>query len=276
MKFSVKILIVIFTLSLFSWCKIYSQKIGSPIEPGTAPIQREIGIVLGLGYNFQSGILYPTCTECQFDNGHKFGFSIGAVYEQEINRHFRFGIMGMFDNMNLYASYLERESVWLYSKKTDLTFLAEVLFRHEANSQINYLSGIPFLKWSPTQALFFKLGFSVSYLSSAKIQHKKILLDRIIRVENIDTLEVELAQGGYEKILDDGDIAQTKSLQFFVVPMVGLNFYLGGHFYLSPEFIYMMPLMAMSDKSKDFKINAWRIALELRYAFTVSKYQSVE
>lgn len=266
-----RIILYVTIIAVFAFCKSYSQKISTPIEPEGHGINREIGIMAGLGVNSQSGTMLVDCENCLFENGSKFGYSVGALYRHELTNTFFFGLMVRYDDMSFDASYSERESANVYSEKTGEQYTVPLSFRHEANTTISYLSAIPFVEWEPFTFMFFRLGFSASIVSGANIIHKKQLVDRYVTLGEIDSVRVELAGGGYEATVEDGEIPDVGSLQLSALPMAGFTIDLRRGFFLSPYVSFALPLTNFSERGTDFKISQFRFMLELRYAFTVNK-----
>ena len=262
-----KLLLILFLIPAAALNDAYSQKLSSPIDPGELPQPVEYGLILGIGDNFQTGSFLVDCPDCVFEDGAAFGYSVGASYENYLFHPLRYGIMGLYQQKGIEASYVERELVPIRALETDNTYNIPVNFRHEAATNIAYLSAIPYIDLTIWNTLFFRLGFSMSYVLNANLEHSKILTDRYASVGNIDSVRIELESGGYQQMVQDSHFDDVNKLQFSLMPMAGFQFSPADHVLISPLFAYTLPFTNLSENGEDFKIHSWRIMIEVKYVF---------
>lgn len=264
---TLKITIILLIIAVNS--HLFSQKIASPLEPEVKPIQREVGIILGVGPNWQTGSFVPTCTKCSFENGTKTGISIGGLYEQDVTPFLQAGLAIIYDSRGINASYREIEATTAVSPNTGDTVAANVQFRHQATSGIGFLTAMPYLKYSPFKFLFIKLGYSLSYVVSSSILHTKELLQNSVLLNDGTTATVSLTKGGTLAVIEDGPFPNINKFQMALEPIIGLNFNLSKNVFLSPGYQFTIPLTNMTSTGDNFKIYSWRIFIELRVALSM-------
>ncbi len=240
-----------------------SQKIATPLEPEiSAPIQ-EIGLILGLGANFQSGTFLVECEDCFFENGTGFGFNVGVVYEVEFIEKFRFGSYAAYNNMSIESTYREREAI-------DVEDLGKVpiWFRHFGKAKFSYLDIVPYLKWKPANFFFLRAGAGISYVLGSNLTHTQKALDDKVFHQG-QWYNVNIVNSDDNTVVnEDHSFPEVNKLQLAFKPAIGFNFDLGNWFYLSPVFEYSIPFSSPSEQGIDFRINSWRITFELRHDFT--------
>jgi len=229
-----------------------------------------MGFLFAFGPNWQGGEFIDTCNCPSFKDGTKFGFSFGFLYEQDLSSAFQWGAASIFNNLGLIASYKQSELIDAVSPSTGKSEKVTIWFRQEAKTNFWYSSLVPYLKWSPSEYFFVKLGFSASYVFYSHLSHTKELLTTSVRLGNGEPVNVKFTESGSTmETVYDGRFPALNPLQFGIEPMVGLNLFIGKNVFLSPGFWYSLPLTTLSSKGADFKSNSWRIFLELRWAFSM-------
>lgn len=267
-------LFLIVNITFFILHPAYSQKISTPLDPRVEPLGKDVGIIFGIGDNFQSGEFRVNCQECLFDNANGLGFTLGALYQQEFTRDLWFGFMALYEGTTMQASFKEKELLEFTLQNSTETEMVPVLFRHTADTKFGYLTGIPYIMWTPTDFFFVRLGLSASFVLDAKIKHTQEALDKIVFLSNGDTAYVHFGPGrGNSVVVEDGDFPEIKSFQLGLSPSVGFNLKLSEIFHLAPSFQYTIPLGILSDKGNGFKVNYWRLLLELRLSLETDKYR---
>lgn len=251
-----------FAIIIFFLCstELFSQ-MADPITPQAERQPEDIGVIFGLGANLQSGVSKVDCENCEFENGSKFGFSIGALYENGILKEkLKWGIIGLYDNLSIYSSFKEREAFEYEPSK-----FVPINFRHHSDLSVSVFSAIPFIKWSPTEILFFRAGPNISYISTAHVTHEKEILDKTADLPNGETVSVHFSGSNSTKItVEDGDYRDVRNLQFGLSLMGGLNFQIDSNYTFAPYFFYNLPFSNISDYGKNLKISSWRIVFEFR------------
>lgn len=261
-----RITIIISTI-FFTFNLALSQQLASPISPGELPLDKQLGILIGFGSNFQSGEFYVECDDCIFENGNGFGFTLGALYEQELFETLYLGGQLLYDNMNITSTYREREPIPFRIEGTDEFESVPVLFRHKGEVKVSYFTIAPYIKWSTADFFFLKLALNGSFVINANLKHTQELLDKKVLLSNGETATISFADGsGNTRTLQDEKLPQLNSFQLYFSPAIAFNFRLSHRLYFSPEFQYNLPLNNISEFGNAFKINSWRFLIEFRYS----------
>lgn len=241
-------------------CDLFSQG-ATPIVPEEERQPKDLGIIIGLGMNLQSGTSKVNCENCEFEDGTKFGFSLGAVYENGIvDEKLKWGIIGLYDNLDIYSSFKERESFEYEPNK-----FIPVNFRHHSELSVSAFSVIPYLKWSPAKVIFLRVGPNISYLVSTNVLHTKEILDKTTELPTGEITSISFPDTKSKKTtVEDGEYKDVNNLQFGLSLMSGFNFQFDNDFTFAPYFMYNIPFTNISEYGKDLKISSWRIIFEFR------------
>ncbi len=265
--YTMKILLLYFTFFLaliggsFS---ALSQKVSSPLVPEEPPKQIELGAVFGLGQNNLKGLYKADCDFCEFESGNGFGYSIGAVFAVDIRTFLQAGALLTYDSKSLASSFKSIESVGFFNPPNNYEKL-DIPFRYNADISIGAFDFQPFIQATPFDFLFARLGLGVYFIASSNISNEKNLLKFKDTLKTGEIVDLSFEDGKKKTTLEDRKIPGLNSAQFYLEPAVGFNFRLSERFNLSPVFQYSIPLTQLSDEQEDFKINSWRISLELRH-----------
>jgi hypothetical protein len=245
---------------------IFSQPLSETDQSAKRVSKKEFGIFAGLGGNIQSGLLTTSCDVCNFENGRKVGFTIGVLYEHEINRSFQFGGLLGYDSRSIDATFRENELLDATSTVTNRTEKVPILFRNSATLDFNNIMFVPYIKWNPAKFLFFRLGLDLSLNVSANLKRTKELLQNTARLSNGEIVNVRFTETKENIITqEDGEYSNANKLLFGIAPMIGGNIKLSKKTTLSPIFSYFYPLNAYSKSVTNFNISSMRVILELRF-----------
>jgi hypothetical protein len=245
----------------------YSQTTDdTPLSPVAEPPAEQLGLVLGIGQNMQSGSYLVDCEDCIFEGGVGFGWTIGAVYERELSDAFRYGMMLTFEGRNIESAFSENEPVNVMSEASGHEETVEVLFKHTGEVGSTSLAVLPFIKWLPSDYFFVKIGPTISYVLSANIKHTKELQQETVRLSTGEIYELSAADGGNSKVVEDGEFPDVSSLQLGISPIAGVNIPIGKSAALSFLYQHRIPFTEFSSKGDGFKISSWRVLVELRFA----------
>lgn len=264
MNLLLKTLMIVIVASLSTANQAESQTMPSPIQPEQLYNYHQLGLVIGFGQNFQSGKYYVDCDDCVFEDGVKFGFTIGLNYEYNLSNMINIGVMGLFDDFGLKNSFVENEKLNVTSDDGSYNEIITVPFRHTAEAKFTTFSIMPHIKFHPVKFVFFDLGFSMGIPLSSNIKHEKELTKTTARLSNGAIVDIRI-EGTQETkvVLEDKEFPEVNKPQFSIVPMIGLNFIVNKKIFLRPFFMYRLPISNYSDKGEDFMINSWRIMFEL-------------
>ncbi|MFC2131738.1 hypothetical protein ACFLSQ_09910 [Bacteroidota bacterium] len=275
---------ILFLISFFIFyfstltATLFAQKFSTPLEPQSPPKQTELGLLFGLGNNFQTGIYQPYCDECQFEDGNKLGFSAGLVFLRDFNKTFQWGASLTYNSRSTRSSYIVNEMVQILIDPKDPNKYEErpIPFRNIGEIDVGELSLQPFFQWSPVQFAFIRLGFGASIITNANFLHTKELLkfkDTLTTGEIVDiTID---GDDPNQKVVEDREMPGINTFQMSLEPAIGFNFEISPQIYLSPLFQYSIPLTKLSNIQKDFNINKWRITIELRFAIKIREFKRI-
>lgn len=256
--------IILFILvSVFAAQNILCQS--NPLTPLTEDKERDFGVLIGLGMNFQTGdfYTYKDC-KCLFSDGSKLGYSFGAFYQEEFANSLKWGLMLLYEGKSINSSYRIKEIDTVTSQITNRSELLPLEYRYKAETDINMISFLPYLDISLVDFLLTRVGFSVSTLTKAKFTHSKELLQNTARLSTGEVVIVDLeGSDGKIKVIDNTEFQNKNSLQFGAFAMLGANIRLSGNLYLSPVFQYSIPFTNISDEGNNFKVHSWRFFAQL-------------
>ena len=246
------------------------QKQSNPINPGRELIPEYVGFIIGLGQNFQTGKMYVECPGCVFEDGVKFGYTFGVYYESVLAGPLKFGLDVLYDYQGVKSSFLENESVEVSSELVDYKENVVLPFRHTADVDINTLMFIPYLKYSPVDYFYAKLGFSMNYIFSSHIKHDKELLQKKATLSNGTVVAVKIPGAkNYIATVQDGDYIDINKTYFSLIPAIGFTipFDDANKIVFSPYLMYSMAMSNLSENGENLKINTWRLMFELGFKF---------
>jgi hypothetical protein len=257
---------------LFFNSNLEAQRPASPLEPQTPPKQMELGLLIGLGNNWESGsynsgLYLLKCKKCTFEDGNNIGITAGIVFNRDFNEYFQWGASLLYITKNIESSFKITEMVTVESG----TYSEDrpIPFNYKASFEVGMLSIQPHLTFSPYPFLFMRLGFGASIITSANIIHTKELTKFYDVLSNGLPVSLIIDENGKDiriQEIENSEIPGINRFQLSLEPAFGFNFELASQIYLSPLFQYSIPLTQISNIQKDFNINNWRISLELRLA----------
>lgn len=240
---------------------LYSQ-ISSPIEPKTPKKPSEIGFVFGLGANYQSGVSFVQCPDCEFENGNKLGFTLGLNFENFLvdDIPLKYGISFFYHTLSIEASYKEREAF----EYEPYRFVG-INFRNISNLNSQSIAFNPYLKYLFGEVFFIKLSPTMNYILSANIKHEKEILENSIQLPNGEIVSVNYPDTkSNKKTLENRNYPNINKFQFGLNSLVGLDIPTNQDVIISPQLNFYTPFNEFSTFGDNFKISYWRVFLELR------------
>ncbi len=262
---------VFFVVVYFAYAQ--REEAPSPLGPGAAKTQREIGILVGLGPTWQSGEFFPSCDCPNFTDGGKINFFAGLLYQQDFTSFFQWGGILGYQLLSSTASFQQKELVPFISESGRDTFDASVNFRQQAKTSFNYISLIPFINLTPFDFAFFRLGIDVAFPISSAVLHTKELLDRTVRLENGEIVKLYLpGTNSTIATVEDGKIENATSPSISLLPSVGFLFNLGTNVFAGLSYTQGIPLTTNTNRGKNYRLSYWLISLELRIALQLRKF----
>ena len=258
------------TLLLLTQSSPAQESESTPLNPGKFHTQRETGLYFGLGQNIQAGSFLTQCDCPAFENGLGFGWKAGLFYEQDITPYFQFGAALGISQLGVTASYqYNKDRVFTTNVGgTIVNDTVPILFRQKAETQFLNFDLMPYLKWSPSDFFFLRLGVNAAFNFMSNIKHSEEILQTTVKLPSTgEIVEVTFEDGSTVAVVEDGSFPDMVSPQFYIVPAFGFNIQLSKNIFLSPVFDYSLPLSEMSSFGTNFKISSWHIIAELHWAF---------
>ena len=245
--------------------ELFAQQYSSPIVPAD-PKDEYLGIVFGLGQNYQSGKFYVDCENCEFESGVKTGFTIGLNYNRQINEYLNWGSLLLYESFSIESKFREFEQFSYQFSPTEDAVNIPIEFRHTALADFGQLSLVPYIEILPTNWFFARLGLSGGLVVGANINHTKELLLRKAVLDNGISVDIKLANTKQtSQVVEDGDFPEVNSFQLSVNPMIGFRIPFSKTVLFAPYYMHRIPLMNMSEFGEDFKISSYRIMFELNF-----------
>lgn len=254
-----KILIIIFAFLSVSEVSFAQRDQDTPLIPEKNRHLKanEIGLVSGIGVNYQSGQLITPVCKCLFENASGFGYTVGIIYERTLSDPLRFGIAVHYYNNSMDARYWEDETI--FWENPDMQ--AEIRSRHEAKMEFVNLGFMPFISLWPADFFFVRLGFSGNMLLSSNLRHDKLPEQNIVKTNTGELQDIS----DYATTVEDGEFPNVNSLVWGLNPQLGFNINIKGGLMISPVFYFFVPLSELSDQGDSFKANNFRFLLEFKW-----------
>ena len=271
-------LTVSFIVTVLYPATAFSNYFSSPLAPGTEGRNKIISGVMGFGQNMQQGIAFVNCDTCVFQKGVAFGYTLGINYAEQLSSddesifyYFYLGSLLHLSNRNFTSAFRERAPQLF--PEYDIVF--PLMYKHTNTTSIMTAGLMPYISFNPFKYFFVKFGFDVSYVLSNNMQHQIELLDRRKTLPNGEVVDVFMPTANpnrrtYSRTVQDGEIQDVNKLQMSLVPAFGMNIYFTDRLFISPTFYYFKALNDISNFGENFRIDAWRASIELKYNLTTS------
>ncbi|MFP4370225.1 MAG: hypothetical protein ACLFR2_11665, partial [Candidatus Kapaibacterium sp.] len=243
-----------------------SPELHAQVSTPLAPVMKEnkisIGIIAGIGLNFQTGAYLVDCEGCSFESGDQFGYSFGAIFDHKLSENFSTGIFALFENRGVNSYYEELESFYL--EEIDETI--KVRMSHESALSLSYINAVPYFAYRPVKFLTFRMGLSLAIPLSSNVTHDQSLLTDEVTLSSGEVMKVDIAAGGTQRV-QDSEVTGLSNPVISLLPVVAAHIPLERNVFLSPQFHYNLPFNTTSTYGEDFKLHTWRFMMELGMAF---------
>lgn len=262
---------LIFALTLITNLHTFSQKLDTPLKPfDNSENANFIGGQLGIGQNFQSGKFFANCIACEFSGGVGLGYDFSIFFEQEIERSkLLWGASVGLNGRNIQSKFTEVESLPFYL--TDGSFYDSIPLNIEntADIKLSTVSLVPYVKYLPLNFLALRLGPSFSFVTNNNITHSQAATKSTLTLQNGQTAKIKTING----TIQDSEISQLNSMILGLDFQIAFPMHLGPKWTFAPVFSYNLPFANISEYGQDFRINSWRLLLELKYQLN-GRYES--
>lgn len=236
----------------------------------------QLQALIGPQTSWQQGTYYPACKECEHKDGAGSGLFTGIGAEYVNNETLVFGAYLTFETRNLSASYIRINNEVVRSQQTNNSYSVVASSRYSSDVQFSVLSAMPYLRLYPFGGNFYlRAGASVGVVLSNHITNTKSLLDRMYKLPDGQTIEVQVDESklsaGQTKVdlytvrLEDGEFQQSSGLQFSLHAATGYNFKLSKSAYLGPVIQFNLPMTDINPQGDGFRIPGMLFMLEFSY-----------
>jgi hypothetical protein len=254
----------VFIASFLAISSSSAQRFPSPLAPGEKPRETGYGLFLGIGNNAELGSIRTDACDCEFTGGNKVGYTAGLLYEKAFNNYLMWGVAGILDFRDVSAAFKEWEFIEAKSLFTNYSEEVKVQMRHTADLNLTFLTFYPYLKFTPFDFFYVRLGPGLSYLASSNIKHTKYLVTSSVILSTQEEVSLSIGKNGTSQVIEDNQIPNTNAFQCDIISMIGFNIPFGYGLNLSPGFMFAQPLTSVRS-GDSFKTSAWRIFIELRF-----------
>ncbi len=266
--------LIIFLCLFLPSLTIFSQGVEeqpSPLGPGKSRKQTELGIFAGLGPNWQTGELFASCDCPSFRDGSGLAFGLGLLFQKDLTSFLQWGGVVGLSLLSNTSSYKERELLAFESQTGEKFYNVPVLFRQKTQVGFSNFDLMPFLNFNLWDFSFIRVGIKASLPFYTHIIHKKELLDRSVRLENGEKIDISIGNGNVVK-LEDGVVERVNSILFSFAPAIGFSFHLTGNIFFGFAFTYQLPLNSYSERGRNYRWHSWLFSLELKYALVLRRW----
>ncbi len=235
-------------------------------------IKTKIGIYGGYNYNIHSANFgklrdVPHCCKL-YESGSGSGFNFGALFDYKLGRNFwlgaRLGIMKLDGT--------------LISKEEGVGMIVEGeyvngAFEHQMEGGFTNLSLEPTITYTPDNKFYISLGLRAGTLMSATYDQR----EQIVKPSRLGTFVDENGVSTGKRTRNEfsgdiGEVDEVSNFQMHGMAMVSYELPVNKkkNLFLVPELAYYLP-MTEHVKDKEWKVNAIRGGLALKYAFLPKK-----
>ena len=264
----------LFFLSLLSFITLASANIFAEVSPlGDEPevSPNFIGFTVGLNQNFQSGIAYPDCPTCKYENGKGVSASFGGLFERAMSKTVNIGV-----DFGVNFRYIDPKMLKTENDYIDVNGRSEeVALQCRYNAEIKQTSFrlAPYVKYTPASPLFVKLGLSGEFPLSSNLKNTKEIVQKTALLKNGETIDsIYFAADGTNpksktKVLQDKAISNLNSFQIYMTFAAGIEFKASKHWFISIYPQYYLPFSNISSQGSGFKISTLQFNLSTRFDF---------
>ncbi len=252
---------------------VYSQdyETPSPLGPGKAPLQRELGFIVGVGPSWQSGAFNAICECPTFEGGGGLSFSLGALYQQDFSKFFQWGGIVYYSLLTNNAVTKHQEPVILEDKNGG-SYPVMVQFQEELEQSFDFLFLAPFLNFTFADLFFLRLAGNFGFPLNSKVMHTKEIMQSKIRLNNGEVVDIKLEDGTSKRVIENAKLSNLTSPLVYFSPTVGVFFPVGLNTYIAGALQWNLPLTTVASRGENFKLNSWQVFIELSFALSKRKF----
>ncbi len=259
-------LIIFFSLIIFSIdCFAQVESTPSPLGPARAPLQTELGLVFGVGPSWQTGKLFASCNCPDFEKGNGSVIFLGVDFRKDLFNPIQWGTLLGLTLIGNNASFQQRELLTFRASNNEIFKDVPVLFRQKAKLSFSQINLIPYFSIMPWDFLYFRIGLNLDFRLNSSIKHTKELLQRTVRLENGELIELSL-ENSDQVTIEEGTLPQTSFLLYSLYSGLGFSFRLGINIFGDVSFCYNLPFNNVSNRGDNFKLNYWILMFNIKYA----------
>ncbi len=249
---------------------VFSQisKLSNPLEAGRIQIPDRWGVLIGAGFNTQSGTFTSACN-CEFTNGRGAGLVVGVLWEKFLSDKLVIGARLTLENRSVRAAFREYETVSLSAINSPGTrFDVPILFRHIGDATFSMVALTPYIQWYPSGRFFLSAGLQPHFITGSGLKHTKELVDESTLLPNGELALLQFTETGSSSlVLQDTEFPQAQSFQFAVTLTTGYDIRLSRSLYVTPMLQYVIPFTSLSPATNDFRISSLQLLLAVKTVF---------
>ncbi len=273
---SILCILALYPASSFGQKVTDTGPLSTPLDPGVAVDTINVGIVIGPGWNIQSGEAFVYCDECLFEGGAGSGFLFGILAEYGVSESVIIGSRFMIEGRGMLAEYTELGvPTTMITQTTNEEIVVDIDFLHELDMSVTMLDISPYIQWYPFGGLFLQAGPSLGLALSSEYTHKQTVLTRQTVGPSGEIIEItpntdpQLAPEG--ATLEGYSVVWTEEVRDVVTPQLGINtgigfdIEFGEDVFFTPLYVYRTPLGLWSEHGNDFKLAASQLLFSLKW-----------
>lgn len=266
---TLKVSLILISIIIVNYCAYSQMDDSNPIAPGERKEPSRIGILFGLGQNYQSGTGYVACDSCEFSDGVKFGYTLGLTYEDDIIKEQLFyGVNLLYDYMGVRSTFQEVSAITYKDENSNRIYSIPGKIEHAAEYDFSYISAMPYISWSPFYPMFLKLGVPIGINLTSNVKHTGTLLDKKATLPTGEVVNLYFNETKSDLIeYENAEIKDKTSLVLGLAPALGFDFKTSKTTFLSIYYMHRFSLNPASDFGEDFTLNYWRIMFEFKMKF---------
>jgi hypothetical protein len=244
---------------------------GDLFGPGALP--PTAGVEVGLGLHREQGSFEAACN-CRFQDGTGSGFLGALTFNLPLDYDWSIGIKAGIDFKGFDVETMIADTATIRDEATDEVSQGIIRFRRNGTINATYFVVAPAVKYQFFRGgPFVQLAAGISFLMSSKFVHHRELTSSTVDLLDgngnvIGQLQDVVFENTHtrEETLEDGEIANVKSLRLGALLTGGYDIPVSDKALLSPMLTYDFPISTLrDDRAEDWKISSLLFSVGLKY-----------
>lgn len=255
MQFIVKLIIFLVIVFAFSYI-LNSQQFSDPLKPKVFS-EKNLGLAVGIGGNFQRNTLLSEKCNCLFDDGRGLSFVLKAFYEYKISYPIWVGININYYAKNFSALFRKYENLMVHSEILDHSEQVNLEMKHTADINLSYLGLSPTFKLFFFDFLNFTFGLNAQYNIYSNIFHQKEILTQSVTLTTGEKLNPKFEDTNSKIItIEDNSFQNIRKLIFSMNFEIGTSIRLSNLYSLGFSLEYSYMLNPVTNDENKFYVNS--------------------